>query len=57
MTVLNLRPVGWDGMTPKQWGAVRAMVREVLNVATRNLDIDLMTRAIFFLINTAGRDV
>ncbi len=57
MTVTNLRPVGWDGVTPRQWGTYRAMVGKVYDVAVANSSYGLALRAIVFLDNTEGRDV
>lgn len=44
-------------MTPEQWGALRNLIREVLNVASRRLDMDLMMRAMQFIVSTRGYDV
>jgi hypothetical protein len=57
MNVLNLRPVGWDGMTPRQWGALRDLIRQVGKMADYLDDPDLSFRAELFLIRTRGFDV
>lgn len=57
MTIINLRPVGWDGMSPRQWRVVREMVQTVRTVAECSLNITLMVRAEMFLISTEGYDV
>ena len=57
MTIINLRPVGWNGMTPRQWGTVREMIRLVRETAIRQSNLSLMFRAQFFLTQTARRDV
>ena len=57
MTVLNLRPVGWNGMTPKQWGSLREMIRQVYKCSIISGNLSLMMRAQFFLTETEGRDV
>lgn len=57
MTVINLRPVGWDGMTPRQWYTVREMIRLVRETALRASNLSLLMRAQFFLTETEGRDV
>lgn len=57
MTVIQLRPVGWDGMTPRQWGTLRDLIRLVSEAATRFDDPVLLVRANIFLRRTAGRDV
>ena len=57
MTVINIRPVGWGGMTPRQWGAIRKMTQAVYDVAVANASYGLALRANVFLDNTEGRDV
>ena len=57
MNVINLRPVGWDGMTPRQWHVIRSMIREVLVVAINRGNQPLFQRAQHFLTMTEGRDV
>lgn len=56
MTVVYLRPVGWNFLTPRQWGALRGMIISVSNVALRSGDVPLWLRAERFLANTEGRD-
>lgn len=57
MTIVNLHPVGWDGMTPRQWSTVRDMVRVIASVARRSDDPVLLFRANALLARTEGRDV
>lgn len=57
MTVINLRPVGWDGMTPRQWYILRELIRLVSDTAFQRNDFGLFTRAQNFLRSTGGRDV
>ncbi len=57
MTVLDLKPVGWGHLTPRQWKAVRKMVRAVYEVAIAVRNPVLMLRAQNFLFDTEGRDV
>lgn len=57
MTVINLRPVGWNGMTPRQWHTLRQMIYDVRNVAIFRGNQPLFQRALTFLTDTAGRDV
>lgn len=57
MTVLGMRPVGWDGMTPRQWHVVRDMIQAVNSYAWNNSSLMLWVRAERFLANTEGRDV
>ena len=57
MTIVDLKPVGWNGMTPRQWRTVRNMIREVSSVATMCGNLPLMLRAEAFLIKTEGFDV
>ncbi len=57
MTVINLRPVGWDSMTPRQWGTLRELIRLVRETALRSSNPPLLMRAHRFLTMTAGRDV
>lgn len=57
MTILNLRPVGWDGMTPRQWGTIRELIGRVWDSAWRFGDAALLLRAQSFLDTTEGYDV
>ena len=57
MNVINLRPVGWDDMTPRQWGIVREMIRAVAKTAVFCEDTDLLFRAAAFMNATEGYDV
>ena len=57
MTVIQLRPVGWDGMTPRQWGTLRSLIRIVQETAIQIDDPLLLFRATSFLMRTRGRDV
>ena len=57
MNVINLRPVGWDGVTPRQWGTLRDLIRMVLMVAINRGNQPLFQRAQRFLTMTEGRDV
>lgn len=57
MSVINLRPVGWDEMTPRQWGTLRDLIRLVHANALRFDNIVLLLRAQHFLYQTEGRDV
>lgn len=57
MTILNLRPVGWDGMTPRQWGTLRELIRLVAWTAILRDHPILLFRANTFLAQTEGRDV
>ena len=57
MTIPNLRPVGWNGMTPWQWYVLRELVLQVARTAVSLDDPVLMFRANAFLLKTAGRDV
>jgi len=57
MTVINLRPVGWGEMTPRQWDTIRNMIRQVREGARRNGDPVLLLRATLFLAKTEGYDV
>lgn len=57
MTVINLRPAGWDGVTPRQWGAMRELIRLVSETAFQRDNFDLFMRASTFLAQTEGRDV
>lgn len=57
MNVINLRPVGWSEMTPRQWATVRELIRLVRETALYSGNLSLLMRAQFFLTETAGRDV
>lgn len=58
MTVINLRPIGWNGMTPEQWRVVRKMIRVVSDIAlSGTTNTPLWARAEQFLAKTEGRDV
>ena len=57
MTISNLRPVGWDGMTPRQWGTVRDLIQLVRKTAIRSTNLSLLIRAQHFLKMTKGYDV
>ncbi len=57
MTVIHLRSVGWNGMTPRQWYTVREMILQVARTAVYLDDPILLFRANAFLLKTAGRDV
>lgn len=57
MTIIHLRPVGWGGMTPRQWGSIRAMVESVRAVAFSRGNQPLFQRAMTLLAKTEGRDV
>ncbi len=57
MTVINMRPVGWGEMTPRQWGTIREMIQLVRENAVRFSDTSLLMRAEQFLTLTEGRDV
>ena len=56
MTVIDLKPVGWGGLTPRQWKAVRDMVRAAYKVAVVSRNYLLMNKAENFLFDTEGRD-
>ena len=55
--VIHLRPVGWNGMTPRQWGTVRELIRLVRKTALRRHDMLLLLQAQHFLAKTEGYDV
>jgi len=57
MTIINLRPVGWNFMTPRQWGTLRKLIRLVLLTASSSGNQRLFQRAQHFLTMTEGRDV
>ncbi len=57
MTVINLRPVGWNGLAPRQWGALRELIQLVLASAFRSGDLSLAKRAQHFLTMTENQGV
>lgn len=57
MTIINLRPVDWGGMTPRQWGSIRAMIEDVRIVASSRGNQPLFQRAMTFLTKTEDYDV
>lgn len=57
MTIIDMRPTGWDEMTPRKWGTIRNMIRLGLDCAIRAGDTLLSLQAQTFLIDTEGFDV
>lgn len=57
MNVIHLRPIGWNETTPRQWGILRDLIREVSKVAVFRCHVNLYVQAEKFLIKTEGRDV
>ena len=55
-TVIDMRPIGWGEMTPRQWSVLRNLIREVEFVASRAGNTILALRARHFLVATEGRD-
>ena len=57
MNIINLRPVGWESMTPQQWGTLRELIRLVRETALQRCNVSLFARAHNFLVKTEGYDV
>jgi len=53
--IIDMHPVGWDGLTVRQWKAVRDMIKIVKKVAMSS-NLALYNRADNFLIDTEGYD-
>ncbi len=57
MTVIHMQPVGWNVMTPRQWGNLRELIAQVHDIALARGNPHLWWRANMFLAQTEGRDV
>ncbi len=57
MVIINMRPVGWGYMTPRQWATIRDMIRLVRDNALRSDDMLLVMRAQLLLSDTEDFDV
>ena len=57
MSIINLRPVGWGGMTPKQWDTLRDMLLQIIKTAHFLGNEALFLRATFLLSRVDNRHV